>query len=61
MPEPGTSEDFWRKRIRTVRRMISGLVNALREAVVQTPVRSLDGQEQAIEVVIDPFEADFPP
>jgi clan AA aspartic protease len=33
--------------------MISGSVNAFREAVVQIPVRSLDGQEQAIEVVID--------
>jgi clan AA aspartic protease len=33
--------------------MISNSVNAFREAVVQVPVRSLDGQEQAIEVVID--------
>jgi hypothetical protein len=33
--------------------MISGQVNAFREAVVRIPVRSLAGQEQTIEVVID--------
>ncbi|HEX3130940.1 MAG TPA: clan AA aspartic protease [Thermoanaerobaculia bacterium] len=33
--------------------MISGRVNAFREAVVQIPVRSSDGREQTIEVVID--------
>src|ERR1700712_2691718 len=33
--------------------MITGWVNAFREAVIQLPVRSLGGQEQGVEVVID--------
>jgi clan AA aspartic protease len=33
--------------------MISGWVNAHREAILHLPVRSLDGQEQEIEAVID--------
>jgi clan AA aspartic protease len=33
--------------------MISGWVNTYREAIVRLPVRSLQGREQTVEVVID--------
>lgn len=33
--------------------MISGWVNAYRDAVVRLPVRNSEGREQAVEAVID--------